>query len=149
VTDIEARLARLELIEQAKVAAARYGRACDAKDVDRLAAEVFTGDIVLKLPGAVHRGIEAVTGFYRAAFEAEPGTRRHFLANHVAEVNDRGEVEIESYFHFVSADAESVIGWGAYRDVVVIDADGRPRISEKTIVMDMRTTLDEGWAAAP
>ena len=141
----EQRLERLEKIEAAKAAAGRYGRACDAKDVTRLAGDVFTPDVELHIPDADHSGIDDVCAFYRAAFDAEPGTRRHFLVNHIADVNAGGDVEMDSYFFFVSADSRSVIGWGSYHDVMVVD-DGRARIKEKTIVLDMHTTIDTGWA---
>jgi ketosteroid isomerase-like protein len=143
----EQRLVRLEKIEAAKAALGRYARACDAKDVSRLAADVFTADVVLHVPGADHHGIDDVCAFYQAAFDAQPGTRRHFLMNHIAEVNPAGEVEIDSYFFFVSAESQSVIGWGSYRNVMVVDG-GRARIQEKTIVLDMHTTIDAGWAMA-
>jgi ketosteroid isomerase-like protein len=143
----EQRLARLEKIEAAKAALGRYARACDAKDVSRLAADVFTADVVLHVPGTDYHGVEDVAAFYRGAFDAAPGTRRHFLMNHIAEVNPAGEVEIDSYFFFVSAEDQSVIGWGSYRDVIVVDG-GRARVREKTIVLDMHTTIDAGWAMA-
>ena len=70
-------VARLEAIEVAKVTAARYGRACDAKDLDMLRNEVFTPDIVLRLPNdRSAEGVDTVVHFYRSAFESEPGIRR-------------------------------------------------------------------------
>jgi hypothetical protein len=54
-------------------------------------------------------------------------------------------VQIDSYFFFVSADARSVIGWGAYRDLVVI-RDDEARIAEKEIDLDVHTDLATGWA---
>jgi hypothetical protein len=147
--DLEAlarRVARLEATEAAKVTAARYGRACDAKDLDMLRDEVFTADAVLRLPNdRTAEGVETVVRFYRSAFEAEPGIRRHFVVNHIAEVADDGTVHIDSYFMFMSQDRESVLGWGAYRDVVVVE-DGVGRIRDKTILIDVFTTLDAGWA---
>lgn len=145
--DIGRRLERLERIEAAKVATARYGRAVDAKDLAALADEVFTADAVLHVPGADYHGTDAIIAFYREAFEAGMGTRRHFLTNHIAEAVGDDEVDITSYFFFVSADATSVVGWGAYRDIVVV-RDGVARIRDKTIVVDVYTTLDEGWAAS-
>jgi len=147
VTDLAARLERLERIEIAKATAARYARACDAKDVAELAATVFTADVTLHIRGADHVGIDAVGAFFRAAFDAEPGTRRHFLTNHVAEITADGSVAIDSYFMFVGVERESVIGWGAYRDIVTVDGSGSGRIREKTIVLDMHTTVGAGWAA--
>jgi len=139
------RVARLEAIEIAKVTAARYGRACDAKDVAALREEVFTPDVVLRVPGSERQGIDAVAEFYAAAFASEPGIRRHFMVNHMAELDDGGAVHMDSYFWFVSQDRESVIGWGGYRDVIVIDG-GAGRIRDKTILIDVYSTLDAGWA---
>jgi hypothetical protein len=144
--DLARRVARLEAIEVAKVTVARYGRACDAKDVGALRDEVFTADIVLHLPTGDERGIDAVAEVYAQAFASEPGIRRHFVVNHIADVVDDGAaVDLDSYFLFVSQDRESVIGWGGYRDVVEI-ADGVGRIREKTILIDVYSTLATGWA---
>ena len=146
--DLAERIRRLELIELAKAVTVRYGRACDAKDVAALRADVFTNAVVLHIPNREHRGIDDVAAFYAAAFAAEPGTRRHFLTNQVGEVLPGGRVGIDSYFFFVSADARSVIGWGAYRDVVVVTAEDA-RIDDKTIVLDVHTDLGAGWATSP
>ncbi len=146
--DLAERVRRLELVELAKAVTVRYGRACDDKDVDALRASVFAPDVVLRLPNREHRGIDDVATFYAAAFAAEPGTRRHFLTNQVGEVLPDGRVGIDSYFFFVSADARSVIGWGAYRDVVDVTDDGA-RIIDKTIVLDVHTDLGAGWAMSP
>jgi hypothetical protein len=146
--DLAARVRRLELVELAKVATVNYGRACDRKDVDELRTNVFTNDIVVRLPSRELRGIDDVAAFYTAAFVAEPGTRRHFLTNQVAEIDGTDRVRLDSYFFFLSADARSVIGWGSYRDVVVAHHD-KPRISDKTIILDVHTDLDSGWAMSP
>jgi hypothetical protein len=146
--DLAARLRRLELIELAKVATMTYGRACDRKDVEELRTNVFTNDIVVRLPSRELSGIDNVAGFYADVFAAEPGTRRHFLTNQVAEVYGTDRVHLDSYFFFLSADARSVIGWGSYHDVVVVE-DDRPRISDKTIILDVHTDLDSGWAMSP
>jgi hypothetical protein len=151
--DLAARVRRLELIELAKAATVSYARACDRKDVDALRSGVFTADAVLRLPRErIANGIDEVVDFYTTAFAREPGTRRHFLTNQVASVEagaDGAErVRVDSYFFFLSADALSVIGWGAYHDVVVASADG-PRIADKTIAVDVHTDLHTGWAMPP
>ena len=143
--ELARRVARLEAIEIAKVTAARYGRACDAKDVEALRDDVFTPDAVLRLPTREEHGVDAVAASYANAFAAEPGIRRHFMVNHVADVDDDGVVHMDSYFFFVSQDREAVLGWGGYRDVIVVE-DGVGRIRDKTILIDVYTTLDAGWA---
>jgi hypothetical protein len=143
--DLVARVRRLELIELAKVASANYGRAVDRKDVDELRRDVFTADVVLRTPRDEYRGVDDVLAFFAGAFASEPGTRRHFLANQIAAVVGPDRVQIDSYFFFVSADARSVIGWGAYRDLVVV-RDDEARIAEKEIDLDVHTDLAAGWA---
>jgi hypothetical protein len=146
--DLAARVRRLELIELAKVASANYGRAVDRKDVDDLRRNVFTSDVLLRTPRAEYRGIDAVLAFFAGAFDSEPGSRRHFLANQIAKVVGSDRVQVDSYFFFVSADARSVIGWGAYRDLVVV-RDDEARIAEKEIALDVHTDLAAGWAMTP
>jgi ketosteroid isomerase-like protein len=143
--DIAARLDRLERIEEAKVVTARYGRVIDANDVARL-HEVFSDDVVLHVPRGDHRGIDAVRAFFAGVFASEPGTRRHFLANQIVEVTGVDDVRVQSYFFFVSADARSAIGWGAYDDIVRGRGD-TARIVDKTIVLDVHSDLQRGWAA--
>ena len=121
------RLARLELLELARAAGARYARAVDAKDLDVLRSDVFTADAVLRTTRAEYTGIDDVMAFYDTAFAQQPGARRHFLTNHEAEVGDDGRVTVDCYFFFLSADARSVIGWGTYHDVVVV-TDGIARL---------------------
>lgn len=128
--DLSARVRRLELIELAKTATINYARACDRKAVDELRTNVFTSDAALHVPNREFRGIDDVAGFYDNAFAAEPGSRRHFLTNQLTEVVGEDRVRVESYFVFLSADAGWVIGWGQYRDVVVVGDDG-PRITDK------------------
>ncbi len=144
----EGRLERMELTEIAKAATVRYGRAVDAKDLHRLRSDVFRDDIILRTPASEYRGIDDVVAFFAAAFEAEPGTRRHFVTNQLIDVRGAERIEIDSYFLFVSADARSVIGWGGYQDVVSVRG-GEGRISEKTITLDVHTDLDTGWAQRP
>ena len=143
MTDKAERLAR---IEAAKVTTLRYGRAVDNKDVAALRADVFTADIVLHIPTGDLHGIDAVADFYAGAFDAgEMGTRRHFLTNQIAECTGTETVEVESYFLFVGEDDASAIGWGVYRDIVLV-TDAGLRIADKTIDVEVATSLGEGWA---
>ena len=148
--DVAARVRRLELIELAKAATVEYGRACDRKDVAALRTDIFSDDVVLHLSGRDVHGPDDVAAFYTGAFAAEPGTRRHFVTNQLATVDEAGRVVVDSYFLFLSADATSVIGWGAYRDVVVVVGDdSTARIADKTIVIDVHTDVTKGWAMEP
>ena len=100
---------------------------------------------MLHTPNRDFVGVDAVAEF---CANSPRWARRHFLTSQVAEVGDDERVHVESYFFFVSADDRSVIGWGQYRDIVVVGDEG-PRIADKTIVLDVRTDLSTGWAMSP
>jgi len=140
IDSLARRLARLELLEDARQCVTRYARACDRLDHEALAREVFTVDVVLHVPGADHRGRDAVVAFFREAFAAAPRLQRHFLANSVAEVVDAGTVIASSYFLYVGSDTQVLLGCGSYRDVIVV-RDGDARVREKTIAMDLMQPL--------
>ena len=110
--------------------------ACDRRDHEALAREVFAEDAVLHVPGADFHGREAVVAFFREAFTASPRLQRHFLANPVTEVVDSGTVVTACYFMYVGSDADVVLGCGTSRDLVVVH-DGVARMREKTIAMDL------------
>ena len=136
IDSLARRLARLELIEAARLCVTRYVNACDRRDHEALAREVFAEDAVLHVPGADFHGREAVVAFFREAFTASPRLQRHFLANPVTEVVDSGTVVTACYFMYVGSDADVVLGCGTYRDLVVVH-DGVARMREKTIAMDL------------
>ena len=136
IDSLARRLARLELIEAARLCVTRYVNACDQRDHEALAREVFAEDAVLHVPGADFHGREAVVAFFREAFTASPRLQRHFLANPVTEVVDAGTVVSSCYFLYVGSDADVILGCGSYRDVMVVH-DGVARMREKTIVMDV------------
>jgi len=136
IDSLARRLARLELIEAARLCVTRYVNACDRRDHEALAREVFVEDAVLHVPGADFRGREAVVAFFREAFTASPRLQRHFLASPVTEVVDAGTVASSCCFLYVGSDADVILGCGSYRDVMVVQ-DGVARMREKTITMDL------------
>ena len=136
IDSLARRLTRLELIEAARLCVTRYVNACDRRDHEALAREVFAEDAVLHVPGADFSGREAVVAFFRDAFTASPQLQRHFLANPVTEVVDAGTVVSCCYFLYVGSDADLILGFGSYRDVMVV-RDGIARMREKTITMDL------------
>lgn len=140
IDSLARRLARLELIEAARLCVTRYVNACDRRDHEALAREVFAEDAVLHVPGADFRGRDAVVAFFREAFTGSPRLQRHFLANPVTEIVDAGTVVTSCYFLYVGSDAEVILGCGSYRDVIVL-RDGVARMQEKTIVMDLMQPL--------
>lgn len=147
MNDLDARIRRLEAIERARVASARYANAVDARDVDALVSTVFAPDARLHARGRDATGREAIIAFYEDALTRAPGLRRHFLTNQVAEPEDPfgAVVRVESYFLFLGCDETSAIGWGRYEDRV--DTTGPDaRIIDKTIHLDVRTDLAAGWA---
>lgn len=149
ISDLTARLTRLEAVERARGATYRYATAVDARDVDALTATVFAPAARLHARGREASGTDEIAAFYRDALTRAPGLRRHFLTNQVAEALDEhgALVRVQSYFRFLGCDETSSIGWGRYEDVV--DTTGETAvIVDKTIHLDVRTDLDGGWAGA-
>ena len=57
-------------------------------------------------------------------------------------------ISLRNSFGDLGSFGQVVFGfWGAYRDVVTVGDEGSGRIRDKTIIMDMHTTIDAGWAA--
>ena len=145
-TTLLARLDRLELAEEARSLAARYARACDARDLDELES-VFAPDAVLETPHRALTGRDAVLGFYRDALKPEV-TQRHFLTNQQVEHVAPGVVRLRSYFLYTSAgDATSVLGWGTYVDDVE-RRDGGAVVVRKAIEVLSSNDVRTGWATS-
>ncbi len=148
MTDLQAVLARLEhleRIEAARTLTARYARACDTGDMDGL-AELFTDDAVLVVSSGPKEGREAVMAYYRKGILGNPAVKRHWLMNHEFDVAESGEIAVTTYFIYTYAgDDTSIIGWGDYRDDVVV-ADGVARFRRKAITLDVSADVRAGWA---
>ena len=147
----ERRLERLELIELAKVGhgALREGVRRARTSTTLRAERVHERRRAAHCPGGEHRGHRRRHRLLRRRLRRRARARVATSSptrSPRSTATDRSTVD--SYFFFVSADARSVIGWGAYRDVVVVGDDGA-RISDKTIVIDVHTDLDAGWAMPP
>lgn len=144
MSDLEARLERLETMEGARAASWRYAVAIDTRDF-ALLADVFTEDAVLTTRRGSRQGRDAIVDYYRTAL-ADPVARKHFLTNQSATWLSVGEARLESYFLYTFAGADtSVLGWGTYIDRVLV-ADGVARIAEKTISVDVTADTRVGWA---
>ncbi|HEY8532629.1 MAG TPA: nuclear transport factor 2 family protein [Micromonospora sp.] len=146
LSDILARLQRLEEIEAARNHLHAYAKTLDRPTPESVAA-LFTEDAVLSVPSGEFRGRDEIAAFYRSRIAAQTGDRRHFIMNLKTRHLGPGLVEIESYFIFTGRDRESsTIGWGTYRDRIRV-TDGVPLFEAKTITPHVTTDLATGWAA--
>lgn len=138
------RLERLESIELAREATWRYATAVDTADLELLAT-AFTEDAVLTTRRGSRQGRDEVVEYYRLAL-ADPVDRRHFMANQSATWLEPGRVQLDSYFVYTYAGTDtSILGWGAYRDIVAV-IDGVGLIESKTISVDVHADSRHGWA---
>jgi ketosteroid isomerase-like protein len=144
LTEIEARLRRLEDIEAARGIYQVYAKTLDVPVADTV-AELFTEDAVLHTPIGDFTGRDAVREFFRTAFDNDPSVKRHFIVNPRVVASEPGRVTLTSYFLYVGRGDDSLIGWGTYDDVVDVTGP-EPRFREKTITVHHGTTLSAGWA---
>lgn len=148
LTEIEARLRRLEEVETARGMFHVYAETLDEPDA-KAVAQLFTQDAQLHTPAGTFRGREAIQGFFQMAFDGDTSFKRHFIVNPRVVATTPGSVSFASYFLYVGrGDDASLIGWGTYDDVVDVTGP-EPLFSEKTITMHLGTTLDAGWAKDP
>jgi uncharacterized protein (TIGR02246 family) len=146
-TPLAERVRRLEAIEAARAALARYAAACDAQDIEAI-AKLFSADATLAVPGREHHGRDEVVAFYLQAWQADPSAKSHFITNVEASWLGDDRVEVASYFLYTAAgDATSVIGWGEYRDVVS-NAGADPVFERKSIAIRRAVDVRDGWAGA-
>lgn len=145
MSDIETRLKRLEDIEAARAMFNIYASTLDEPDA-KTVAELFAEDAVLHTPMGDFQGRDAIEEFFGLAFKADPSVKRHFIVNPRVMETSPGTVRLHSDFLYVGrGDAQSIIGWGSYDDVV--DTSGsEPVFREKTIAVHVGTNLATGWA---
>lgn len=145
LSEIAARLQRLEDIETARGIFHLYAETLDVPDA-KTVAELFTETGVLRTPMGDFTGRDAIRDFYASAFEADHSLKRHFIVNpKVVEVSP-GSVRIQSYFLYTGrGDDSSIIGWGTYDDTIDVSGD-EPRFSSKKIEVHVGTDLATGWA---
>ena len=147
MSDLEARLERLETMEAARAASWRYAIAIDTADFDLL-TEVFTEDAVLTTSKGPRQGREAIIEYYRDKL-SNPVQRKHFMTNQQVTWLSVGEARMESYFIYTFAgDDTSILGWGNYLDRIRVE-DGVGRIAEKTIAPEVTADSRVGWATSP
>jgi ketosteroid isomerase-like protein len=145
VSDLEARIARLEAIEEIRRLKARYFRCVDTKAWDEF-AELFTDDVVIEFA-------ESTSGA-RTKAEFVAAARRHFVG--AVSVHHGHEPEIEildecrataiwPMYDLVEVPAESSYvshtGWGHYTESYRREADGRWRISASRLTRLKRVEL--------
>jgi uncharacterized protein (TIGR02246 family) len=140
------RLERLETAERAREASWRYAAAVDTPDLGRL-AQVFTEDAVLTTRKGPRQGRDEIVAYYATAL-ADPVARKHFLVNQTVTWVEPGVADMESYFLYTYAGADtSVLGWGTYHDRVRV-IDGVGYIAQKRISIDVHADTRSGWATA-
>jgi uncharacterized protein (TIGR02246 family) len=144
MSDIESRLKRLEDIEEARAMFNIYAATLDEPDAKTVSA-LFAEDAVLHTPMGDFHGRDAIAEFFDMAFEADPSVKRHFIVNPRVMEASAGTVRLKSDFIYLGrGDAQSIIGWGSYDDVV--DTSGpAPVFREKTIAIQVGTDLATGW----
>ena len=144
--ELRDRLRRLEQIEQARNFLHTYAQTQDVPDPDRAAA-LFREDGTLTTARGVVSGRAAIADLFRTVMAADPSEKRHYIVNpHTTWLAD-GLVRIRSYFLFVGRGEDlSRIGWGQYDDTIDVSGD-RPCFANKTIDLEVKSTLAEGWPA--
>ena len=145
--DLRLRLRRLEQIEQARNFLHTYAQTQDTPDPQR-AAELFREDGTLTTLHGVKRGRDELREFFATVFAADPSEKRHYIVNQHTEWLSDGLVRIRSYFLYVGRGEVSRIGWGQYDDTIDVSGD-RPCFAAKTITLEVKTDLDEGWQREP
>jgi hypothetical protein len=142
--EIRHRLRRLEQIEQARNFLHTYAQTQDEPDPQR-AAELFREDGTLTTSLGVVRGRAAIADFYTGAFSRDTSEKRHYIVNPHTTWLEEGLVRIRSYFLFVGrGDDASRIGWGQYDDTIDVSGE-RPCFAAKTIDLEVKTDLADGW----
>ena len=145
MTDIEGRIKRLEDIERARGMFSIYASTLEDPDA-KTAAQLFAEDAVLHTPMGDFEGRDAIEEFYGKAFSADPSVKNHFIVNPRVVETAEGTVRLHSEFLYVGrGDAQSIIGWGTYDDVVDVTGP-EPVFREKTIAIRVGTDLASGWA---
>ena len=144
--ELRHRLHRLEQIEQARNFLHTYAQTQDTPDPERAAA-LFREDGTLTTARGVVRGRTAIADLFRTVMAADPSEKRHYIVNpHTTWLED-GLVRIQSYFLFVGRGEDlSRVGWGQYDDTIDVSGE-RPRFAAKTIDLEVKTSLVEGWPA--
>jgi SnoaL-like domain len=146
--DLEARVRRLEDIEAARGMYHVYADTLDVPDATTVAA-LFADDAVLHTPVGDFEGRAAIEDFYGKAFAADTSEKRHFVVNPRVVETGPSTVRLQSYFLYLGrGDAQSIIGWGTYDDVIDVSRP-EPLFREKTIAVHVGTDLAQGWAKDP
>jgi hypothetical protein len=141
-------LHRLEQIEQARNFLHTYAQTQDTADPQRAAA-LFREDGTLTTARGVTRGRAEIAAFFAAVMAADTSEKRHYIVNPHTTWLEEGLVRIRSYFLFVGrGDDSSRIGWGQYDDTIDVSGE-RPCFAAKTIDLELKTDLAEGWQRGP
>jgi uncharacterized protein (TIGR02246 family) len=144
--DFETRLANLEAKEEVRALIASYCAIVDRTGKIGDLGDLFTEDAVLRNPGGVLSGREAIASYYAAFFASGVKFSRHHAVNQVITVLDPGMVRHEAYFiAILGSGGESKITFGRYEDIAV-KQEGVWRFKDKQNEIVAATSLEVGWA---
>ncbi len=140
------RLRQLEAAEAARSLLARYGWACDGRDLDAVTA-MFGEDASVEVGGRIWTGHREIASFFREAWSADPTDKTHFMVN-VAPGELAGDaIAVSATFLYTAAGgSSSVLGWGHYRDVVDVSGH-QPVFRSKGMDLKWAGDVRRGWAA--
>lgn len=139
------RVEALEAAEAARVTLAKYADAVDAQAIDGLSA-LFDANVVLDV-GEKIEGADAVTAFFKKAFEADPATKSHFITNVAVDWLGSGRAGVKTYFLWTASDPDvSTLGWGTYAHEIVM-RDGKALFSRMALAIRREADSRKGWAS--
>lgn len=141
------RVRQLEAADAARSLLARYGWACDDRDLDAVTA-MFGEDGRVEVGGRIWVGRQQLAAFFQEAWAADPSDKTHFIVNVSPGELTGGSISVRSTFLYTAAGwSSSVIGWGRYRDVVDV-AGPEPVFLNKGMELTWAGDVRQGWAAA-
>lgn len=141
------RIRQLEAADAARSLLARYGSACDARDLDAVTA-MFGEDGRIEVDRRIWVGRQQIASFFQDAWAADPSDKTHFIVNVSPGELTGGSISVRSTFLYTAAGASSsVIGWGRYRDVVDV-AGPEPVFLDKGMDLTWAGDVRWGWTAS-
>jgi ketosteroid isomerase-like protein len=140
MSDLAARVERLEAIEGVRELLWRYASTMDRLPPIAELADLFTEDAVLQ--GADrHEGRQAILAYYEGILSSLTAARHHIVNSTIA-VESGARARHRGYFlALLERDGATLLVHGDYDDVVVRGADGRWRFQEKGNLGMSATTL--------
>lgn len=143
MTDLEARVRRLEDLEEIRALAIRYGFAVDERDIPGICA-LFSADGELRTTSASKgRGTEAIAGYYRGGYRVL-GPTYHYTHGHLIDFDaddpNRATGVVFSHAEVMRGGVPMVTAL-RYHDTYVREPDGwrfRERVQSYMYFVDVR-----------